>query len=94
MDWRTLVTKFSEHIHGQEGLHSVKDLCNGLLHEFHLETHEEVMAYLRDYLSVSRSHLNFHRKWEKIPNRPNIADYDEKEIAKVDELIQLLSKES
>ncbi len=52
------------------------------------------MAYLRDYLSVSRSHLNFHRKWEKIPNMPNIADYDEREIAKVDELIQLLSKES
>ena len=92
MDWHAVVKEFLERIQGQEGLYSVKDLCNGLLQEFHLETHEEVMSYLRDYLSVSQSHLNFHRKWEKIPNMRNVADYDEKEIAKVEELIQQLSK--
>ncbi len=91
MDWRTALTEFRAHLEQEEGLYSVKDLCDGLLHHFGLETHEEVVAYLRGYLAVSQSHRDFHRKWEKIPNMHNIADYDEKEIAKVQELIQLLS---
>ncbi len=93
MDWRTVVIEFSGHVQMQEGFHSVKDLCNVLLDQFQLETHKEVVTYLRDYLAVSQSHLQFHRKWEKIPNMRNIASYDQKEIAKVQELIQLLSGE-
>lgn len=50
------------------------------------------MAYLRDYLAVSECHRDFHLKWEKIPNMRNIADYDQKEIDNVRQLIQFLSE--
>jgi hypothetical protein len=92
MDWRTVILQFQKALAQEQGLHSVKDLCNGLLHQFKLKTYEEIMAYLQDYVAVSQSHLKFHRKWEKIPNMGNSADYDEKEIAKVEELMQLLSE--
>ena len=91
MDWRTVVLAFSEDLQTEGGLHGVKDLCNDLLHRFPLETNEEIVSYLSDYVTVSQSHLKFHSAWAKIPNMRNLADHDEKEIAKLQELIQLLS---
>ena len=89
-NWRIALMAFRTRLEGGQGLYSVQDLCDGLLHQLKLDTQQEVLAYLRDYLAVSRSHFDFHQKWKKIPNMRNIADYDKKEIAKVQELIQFL----
>ena len=92
MNWRATLLKFQTHLKQEQGLHSVKDLCEGLLHQFGLKTREEVIEYLHDYLAISQYHRDFHSKWKKIPNMRNIADYDQKEIDNVQQLILLLSE--
>lgn len=89
--------KYRQELEDEEGFSSVKDVCDKLLGTaeqfFDLQSKEEVIDYLTDYKSVSEKHLEFHRKWEKLPNMSDIAAYDEQEIEKLNELIDRLTKE-
>ena len=88
--WQPRLTAFAAQLTQREGYHSVKDLCEFLLREHWVDSHQ-VVQYLHDYLAVSRKHLAFHTKWAALSNMKNLASYDQLEIEKVQELLEVLA---
>ena len=82
-----------------EGLWSVKHLLGGLLDKEEYITAsywqdksiEHVREWLNDCKKESERRLKFEQKWIALPNMENIAAYTEQEIAKIQELIDILS---
>ena len=91
-DWKSIVSDYRDKLEREEpkGYYSIKDLCRGLLEEWNIKDCNTAIEYLKDYIKVSETHYAFHSKWPDIPNMKNVAEYDKKEIEKVNELIKLL----
>jgi hypothetical protein len=95
--WRNKIEKFYNNLSQENGLHSVKDLCKIFLEDPHASFWEnknesEVVEYIKDWLDVSESKLSFHKKWIGMLNMNNIINYDEQEIGRTKELLDLLDQ--
>ena len=91
--WQDTLKEFVDKLSNEGGLHSVKDLYRFLQDEPEFKDKSHVLDYLVDYRHVSNTHLQFHQKWAHLSNMKNVAEYELREIALIDELIAALQAE-
>ena len=95
--WQSTVEDFLHNLEEKGSFYSVIELCRFLLSSAESDTEayvwtdkEEVLAYLKDYVEVSRMHQSFHERWSHLPNMKQLAEYDKKEAEKLLELCSQL----
>ena len=96
-DWKPIIKQFRQELE-EEGFFSVKDLCDGFLTNDAFSPYWKnkpttvIVEYFRDCIERTQADIQFREKWIDMPNMQNILECDRKEIMKLEDLVNRLSK--
>lgn len=90
--WHTIIHRFESDLPNEGSLHSVHALCDFLREESKIDSRVRAIEYVRDYMGVSQVQAAFHTKWISLRNMQNLAAFDEREIAALNRLIEMLEE--